>query len=472
VKRQPAHRHRLLSRFPVRIILGNAFQRTTRIRYLGIKVDKKYFGNSHTATLSKLQLASRSEPFYTVRIAVIHVRLAATVLTICGLAATASSPAPLPPLSSVADPAAKIFAVSCSTALIFIAVRGDEVKFQFFGETAPGSGKRPDEHSFIRLCSITKVFTTDLLVQLVAGKQVRLRDTLQRFAPAGMHVPSTAVRVRGGPPITLFNLATHTAGLPREIGPAPPGAPHFTYPSFEQRWVWLQRVRLVTPAGSAALYSNVAFDFLADALQAATHVAYPRLLASRIFDPLGMHDTTFDPTPDQCAHLLQSTHDEGPCTSTENTAGSSGLYSTPDDIARWLRYLTGDDRASIRQDSAALAIYVTSAQLRGMKGLDHAGKPSGIGLGWLRLGRPGDPSRILEKTGSGAGFTTYVAVTPAERAAVFFAFTEGHGHWHTNPFAIANDILLALSNLPPLPQEKHVPVHRPRHPTRHLPGIS
>lgn len=384
------------------------------------------------------------------------------VLLACAFTHAATPASQLPPLATVAGPAANILQATGSTSLIFIAVRGHDVSIQTFGETAPGSGQRPNANSLIRLCSVTKVFTTDLLTQLAADKQLRIDDPLQRFAPAGAHVPTKIVHSGTIRSITLLNLATHTAGLPREIGPAPPGTPHFTFPSFAQRWAWLQRHRLLTPPGSAALYSNVGFDFLADALQSAAQIPYQRLLAQRILNPLGMHDTTLQPTPEQCAHLLRGVNDEGPCTNTVSTDGSSGLYSTPADLARWLRYLVGDASLSVRQNAAAQANYLLPAQLVSVQGLNHAGRPSGIGLGWLRLGAPGTPSMILEKTGSGAGFRTYVALTPAEHTGIFLAFISGHEPWHADPFTAANNILLSLSNLPPMPVESPAHLHARR----------
>jgi D-alanyl-D-alanine-carboxypeptidase/D-alanyl-D-alanine-endopeptidase len=254
-----------------------------------------------------------------------------------------------------------------------------------------------------------------------------------------------------------MNLATHTAGLPREISLAPAGTPHFTYPNFDQRWEWLPRHRLLTPPGTTALYSNVGFDFLADAIQCAAQKPYPRLLADRILKPLGMRDTTFTPTSDQCGRLLRGVKDEGPCTSTEGTDGSSGLYSTAADIARWLRYLVGDPTIGAVQNPTAQNIYILPAHLVRANGLNHAGRPTGIGLGWIRLGAAGAPSMILEKTGSGAGFHTYVALTPAEHTAIFIAFTASPDHaGHFDPFLAANNMLLALSNLPPIPEEPHL----------------
>ena len=388
-----------------------------------------------------------------------------TLAVVCGPAPTAPAQTPLPPLSSAAPPAEQIFRDTNSTSLVFVAVRGSDVWFQSFGETAPGSHQLPTAASELRLCSVTKVFAADLLVQLSDQKLVRPDDPLQHFAPPGAHVPTTGLHGARGV-ITLHDLATHTAGLPRELGTAPRGTPHFTFPDYHQRWQYLEHQKLLASPGTAASYSNLGFDLLGDALASAAHRPYPQLLAERITTPLGLRDTTFVPSPSQCARLLRGPADEGPCTDTTASAGSSGLYSTPADIARWLRYLLHDPALPLRQSPVAQQDVFLPAQLRSVQGLSHAGPPSGIGLAWVRLGPArldphGSPSTILQKTGAGAGFTTYIALNPANRTAVFIAIMEGTGGWHTNPFEQANNILLSLSNLPPLPPDHVSRAHKP-----------
>jgi len=379
-----------------------------------------------------------------------HAAQAAFLLTVL---AGAAQP---PPLSSASQPAAEIFRQTESTALVLVVVRGSDVYIQTFGETAPGSGHQPAANSLIRLCSLTKVFAADLLARLAQDKAVHLDDPLQHFAPADARVPTKTLHGRTVRAITLLDLATHTSGLPREVLPTPAGMPHFTFPGYAQRWKWLGRQKLLFPPGSQALYSNVAFDLLADALQSAAHEPYPRLLAERVTMPLGMRDTTFSPTPQQCAQLLRGAHDDGDCSDTTASAGSAGLYTTAADMSHWLRYLLN------QQPATAQAIYVNPASLKSAQGLNHVSKPSGIGLAWLQLGQRGDPSMILQKTGAGAGFSTYLALNPAQHTGLFFAMTPSR--WPINPFMAANNMLLALSNLPPMPDEvrkaparKHAP---------------
>ena len=58
--------------------------------------------------------------------------------------------------------------------------------------------------------SVTKVFTTLLLQDMLERGEMRLGDPVAKFLPASVKVP-----VRGGREITLLDLATHTSGLPR-----------------------------------------------------------------------------------------------------------------------------------------------------------------------------------------------------------------------------------------------------------------
>jgi D-alanyl-D-alanine-carboxypeptidase/D-alanyl-D-alanine-endopeptidase len=372
--------------------------------------------------------------------------------------AQAPPQASLSNLQSVDVLGSDLFLQSGSTGMVLVVVRDNQVFFRGYGETGPNSHQAPTEDSLLRLCSLTKIFTTDVLTKLVADQTVELDDPLQRFAPKHVVVP------KRGHSITLVDLATHTSGLPRELGSGPRGVPHFTFPDYRTRWRWLPNQRLRRAPGASALYSNIAFDFLSDALQGATHKQYAALLAERTLNPLHMQHTTFFPNEEQCSHLLISAHDEGPCTVTESTAGSSGLYSTATDMTIWLQYLLGTGGAGIpSQDPAAQSRYILPSHLVSQKGLDHAGEPTGIGLGWIHLLPVDSPSHIIEKTGGGAGFETYIAINHSQKTAIFLAATDGSADTHLNLFNAANKLLLAVAGLPPLPPPPPKPLRKRPH---------
>ena len=371
-------------------------------------------------------------------------------------------PAALPDIQAVNNLGTDLFLQSGSTGMVLVVVRDNQVFFRGYGETAPNSHQLPTQDSLLRLCSLTKIFTTDVLTKLVADNTVRLDDTLQRYAPPGTlraqtHSSHHARRIwRHTPPACRANWATPPAT--RRTSPFPTTAPAGAGCPIS--------VSAALPA-PPPLYSNVAFDFLSDALQSAAHKQYAALLAERTLNPLHMQQTTFFPNAEQCRHLLIGAHDDGPCTATEATAGSSGLYSTAADMAIWLKYLlaTGGPGSSA-QDASAQAIYILPSDLVSQKGLDHAGEPTGVGLGWIHLLPADSPSHIIEKTGGGAGFETYIAINHSRHTAIFVAATDGPVDTHLNLFNAANELLLAVAGLPPLPPPPPKPVPRRTRPRR------
>ena len=66
-----------------------------------------------------------------------------------------------------------------------------------------------DKDTIFAIGSITKVFTTILLADMVNSGLVNLDDPIEKYFP-----PSDKAPTYNGQKITLENLATHTSGLP------------------------------------------------------------------------------------------------------------------------------------------------------------------------------------------------------------------------------------------------------------------
>jgi len=174
-----------------------------------------------------------------------------------------------------------------------------------------------------------------VLAALVNSGKVRLTDPLTRYAQ-GAPVPSFGERQ-----ITLLDLATYSAGLPRDSA-HDTTRPDLTWPTRAELWAG-SKYQLQWVPGSMAAYRNAGFSLLADALAVADGKPYPQLLRELITDPLGMPDTTLDPNQEQCGRfgrLMTGSGLGGPikCLNTEATQGNGGVYSTGDDMARWLRH--------------------------------------------------------------------------------------------------------------------------------------
>ena len=320
-----------------------------------------------------------------------------------------------PVLAEAVDlPGAIMFAGSGAPGLVLVIVKGDRSLVLGYGETEKGNKHQPDGASLLRLNSITKVFTAEVVTSLAADGKLRLSDPLQRYAGAA-RVPGFGAR-----PISLLDLATHSAALPRDLADAPADAHPRAWPTRADRWKWLPAYKLPWEPGTVAAYSNVGFDLLADASETAGGRSYADLLASRVTSPLGMVDTGFTPNAEQCSRLMIGSGLGGPasCIDTHATGGSGGLYSTGADMALWLRHNIADKDGAL---TLTHAVYRPRQSLKAALGFDETGPMAGLGLGWVAVAADGIQPMLLVKSGGGAGFMSYIAFAPGRDVGVFLA---------------------------------------------------
>ena len=331
-----------------------------------------------------------------------------------------------------------LYADSRAVGLVTAVVRGDRVEARGFGHLGANDARVPDGTTLVRLESVSKLFTADLLSANVAAGRVKLTDPITLYAPKGWQAP----RTKGGGVIRLVNLASHTSGMPRESGVKPTLAPA---DATLARWKWLGLGRHLSPPQTEALYSNIAFDVLGDVLTAASGRPYAQTLAATVTGPMGMIDTTPSPNAAQCARLMSSdpVRPAWPCADQGGWAASGGLYSTANDMGRWLTAQLAPNPAGDRR-RISQATYFPRAAFANVSGLDHAGPASAIGLGWIELAADAAHPRLLEKTGGGDGFLTYVVIDPARRIGVFVAFDNVSGRRLPKVTADANDLVALL----------------------------
>jgi serine-type D-Ala-D-Ala carboxypeptidase/endopeptidase len=148
--------------------------------------------------------------------------------------------------------------------------------------------------------SVTKVFTSLLLADMVQRGEVALADPVAKYLPPEVKMPE-----RGGRQITLVVLSTHTSGLPR--GPSnfhtkDPTNPYADY-TVEQLYQFLSTYQLTRDIGSQVEYSNLGAGLLGLALARRAGMDYEALVHSRITGPLGMTSTGITLTPEMKARM-------------------------------------------------------------------------------------------------------------------------------------------------------------------------
>jgi serine-type D-Ala-D-Ala carboxypeptidase/endopeptidase len=352
-----------------------------------------------------------------------------------------------PLLDEIVDFAGQIFFIETKVpGLVIGAVRNGEVSVRGFGERAGPGSAPPDGETLLRIGSVTKAFTGEVLAHMTAAGTVQLTDPLVKLAPdfTGASDPDVQ-RIR------LLDLATHAGGLPREL-PHEPGsdADPFAPITRDGFAAWLKKERLMFAPGRSVLYSNFGFDLLAIALSEAAKRPYPDLLRDTITGPLAMKDTGFTLTDEQKGRLMRGHGFDGalmPIVPTGSTiVGSGGLYSTPNDLLRWMRWHLdrfGADGAEARVLDHAL--YVMRDGLEVASGMDESGHMDGLGLAWIGMMAEKDTPFVLQKSGGLQGTFSYVAFAPTRGVAVFIAINKFDFAAGLQMGKFANELLASLT---------------------------
>jgi CubicO group peptidase (beta-lactamase class C family) len=223
--------------------------------------------------------------------------------------------------------------------------------------------KRPmNGDTLFEIGSLTKVFTSLVLADMVQHGEVSLDDPVAKYLPAGVKVPE-----RGGRSITLVDLATHTSGLPRipnNMRPKDFANPYADY-SAERLYQFLGAYSLPRDIGSQYEYSNLGAGLLGLALARRAGTSYEALIRSRICDPLGMSGTRVSLSPELKARLATG-HDATlaprPNWDFDALAGAGALKSSANDLLNLLSMHLGYLESPL---SAAWRAWFTTAARSG-----------------------------------------------------------------------------------------------------------
>jgi D-alanyl-D-alanine-carboxypeptidase/D-alanyl-D-alanine-endopeptidase len=307
-------------------------------------------------------------------------------------------------------------------AFVIGVVRNGETVVRGYGEIAKGSGKEPDGDTLMRVGSITKAFCGATLASMVADGTVNFGDPLQDRLGWDVKIPE-----RDGKKIRLIDLATHSSGLPREAE----GTQGENATSDRSKEDYVKALasdpQLFAP-GTGILYSNFGFDMLAQALANAGGKPYPDLLKERVLDPAGLQDTRFDLTEADKTRTMQGHNFDGspmPIIPTSPLiVGAGGLYSTANDMLRWLRWHLGADSKDFEMRLLDHAAYLDRDGLNPVFGMDEGGAMDAMGLGWVIMRPEGNRPLIFHKSGGLQGQFSFAAFAPTRGIGVFASMNQ------------------------------------------------
>ncbi len=258
-----------------------------------------------------------------------------------------------------------------------------------------GSPVVDPDHTIYDLASLTKVVaTTTAVMLLVEDGVLELDAPVSRFLPA----------FRGGDKdrVTIRHLLLHNSGLPA-------WTQTFGASSADEAMRRIIETPLANRPGQKVVYSDVGFVLLWAAAEAAYGGSLPDLLEQRVFAPLEMWATSFEPG-DGCVR----------CAPTEDRSGYRGRVHDP--IARSLGGVTGNAGLfSTAHDLGRFAsMLVNGGELDGVRVLDRATieqftrrQPGADtrGLGWDTPDERGNGAAGLHISRSAFGHTGFTGTS-------------------------------------------------------------
>ncbi|HCD35007.1 MAG TPA: hypothetical protein DER01_21560, partial [Phycisphaerales bacterium] len=153
------------------------------------------------------------------------------------------------------------------------------------------------------IASMSKPITGFAFMMLVDEGKVSLDDPVSKYIPQMNHLwvvkekdDATMSLTRQKTPITLRHLLSHTSGLPFL---SPLQWHDLSGLSLENAVISFTMNPLQFEPGTKYSYSNQGIDTVGRVIEIVSGMSYEAFLQTRIFDPLGMKDTTFFPTKEQ-----------------------------------------------------------------------------------------------------------------------------------------------------------------------------
>ena len=227
----------------------------------------------------------------------------------------------------------------CPGGVLWVARRGRSALLHAAGHTDYSRSTPIDEHTLFDLASVTKpvAMASSMLVIIQEGR-VHLGQNVVDFFP-GKPLP----HLRN---VTLRHLLTHTSGLP------PWRDCYSRGQTREQMIDDLFAIPLDHEPGTHYAYSCMGYIMLSLVLEAVTGKRVDEFAKERVFEPLGMHDTVYNPKPlekyaiaatDHCpmrkCRLVGEVHD-GNAYALEGVSGNAGLFAPMHDLARFCHAVT------------------------------------------------------------------------------------------------------------------------------------
>jgi CubicO group peptidase (beta-lactamase class C family) len=289
-----------------------------------------------------------------------------------------------------------------------------------------------------RLGSITKQFTSMLIMQLVEQGKLKLDVPISTYLP---DYPK-----KNGDVITLHHLLTHSSGTPNMTE-----FPGFVKDIMRNSYSPLQLVNLFADStlqfkpGERFAYSNSGYILLGYIIEKVTGKSYEQVLQENIFAPLKMNNTGYDHSRPLLKNRANGYEKNGRHyvnadfidMSVPYAAGS--LYSTVEDLFLWDQALYGNQLLRKENMDLLFTKHISS-------GGGHYGY--GLNIGDIPLGNTAERIATIGHGGGINGFNTQLTRIPSDKSFIVLLNNTGGSPLYEMTNAIAAIIYDKSYNLP------------------------
>jgi len=273
-----------------------------------------------------------------------------------------------------------------------------------FADVAERKPLRPDGVFWI--ASMTKPMTGTAVMMLVDEGRVNVNDPVTKYLPeftGQMVIAEQSKRHlllrRPTEPVRVRHLLTHTSGLAFSSALEKPTLDAHPLCDAVRSYAMMP---LQSNPGTKYLYSNAGTNTAARIIEVVTGQSYESFMDARLFQPLGLTETTFWPTAAQVRRLPHAYKPDAAKTGLEKTSigqlryplhdrsrypmPAGGLFSTARDVARFGQMILNHGTFAGRRYLSKAAVAQMTRKQTGPKVTNDYGFGWGTGKGWCGHG--------------------------------------------------------------------------------------
>jgi CubicO group peptidase (beta-lactamase class C family) len=308
--------------------------------------------------------------------------------------------------------------------------RGNEVLFkQAYGYQDFKAKKTNTVASIFQIGSLTKSFTSMIILKLAEQNKLAINDTLGKYFP----------EFKYGGQITIEQLLKHTSGVYDSFKKPQPEVRYSTkaYDSRDLTKDVFSHPLMFTP-GSRFAYSNSGYTLLGLIIEKVTNLSYEKAVADYVFKPADMENSGYNfqilrsgSKTTNYSYWSDTKHIEEPVWNPGETYAAGALYSNVSDLFQWYKAIRNNKIISAESFKKA------------------TNQSSAYGYGWFLDSLY--KRRTVNHGGNIEGATSYFLMSPEDDICIILL----NNTTNTKLERIGNSILALLLNKPySLPQPK------------------